>query len=562
MRSFLTEAIGRDVGRRGVSWRLMLVAVCVTALVVSACSPVASTAPGSASATSGPGTSGAAGPGGPTPGGTVITGISGDPPTLNPNLTTGISGLMVGCLVYQGLVRTTTDFEIEPLLASSWEISPDGLTYTFTLAEATWQDGQPFTSADVEYSLLNVNAKYGPAFAATGEAIETIETPDPRTVIVHLKHPFGPFLSTMDCEKNGAIVPKHLFEGTDVETNAASTTTPVGTGAYVLKEWVKNERLTFERNPNYWQDGLPYLDSIVLRVIPNGASRTLAFRAGELNQIRGYLLSQSDAPGLAEDGRYKLWSEGPRYPALAIFNTRNAPFDNKAVRQALFTAIDRDLVAANVFTDYGTPAKGAFSSIPWAHDPDLDLATLYPYDPEKAKQMLDQAGFPVGSDGFRFPMDLVFESTSTHNALHAEVLASMWREVGVNVNLVGLDDQTFTDRVYVQHDFDVVTNAHLNGGDPVGTHRVWLSTLTGPGQNASGFGSPELDAKFTEGASQATREERAAIYHEIEALLADELPTLTVIDFTPRAVAVKELNGLDLGLSTNSWWHTAWLATP
>ena len=154
-------------------------------------------------------------PGTPVKGGTMIMVLSGDPASVNPAISNSLLDMTIGCMVYQPLVDLDVEFRPKGVLAKSWTISPDALTYTFNLIQTNWQDGKPFTSADVKYSIAEVTSKLKPSFQESAKAIDSIETPDPQTVVIKLKKPFGPFLMSLACEQGGAIMPKHLFEGTD-----------------------------------------------------------------------------------------------------------------------------------------------------------------------------------------------------------------------------------------------------------------------------------------------------------------------------------------------------------
>ena len=158
-------------------------------------------------------------------------------------------------MLYDGLVRFAEGFRIVPSLAKSWEIAPDGLTYTFHLVAASWSDGKPVTSEDVKFTLLEVSSKYGSKFVAPGKAIKAIETPDPLTVVIHLSKPFGPFLFSLACEQNAAILPAHVFRGSDVLKNPASQTTPVGQGPFQLPEWVRGDHLDAGPQPQLLDEG-------------------------------------------------------------------------------------------------------------------------------------------------------------------------------------------------------------------------------------------------------------------------------------------------------------------
>jgi peptide/nickel transport system substrate-binding protein len=267
-------------------------------------------------------------------GGTMIMGMTNDPPTVNPAITTGAPDKLIGCMIYEGLVRVVEGFHIEPALAKSWEISSDGLNYTFHLADAKWQDGNAFTSSDVQYSLQNINAKYGPLFAASGHAITAIDKPDPTTAVIRLSRPFGPFLLSLSCDQNGAILPEHVFANTDILRNPATLAQPMGTGPFRLADWVHGDHMTLARNPTYWKAGRPYLDEIVIKFLPNAASRVMALQAGEIDYINEYSLPQSFFSTVAANKELQTAESGYYADYVIILNTRQALLDQATVRQA------------------------------------------------------------------------------------------------------------------------------------------------------------------------------------------------------------------------------------
>src|SRR5262249_55232670 len=154
--------------------------------------------------------------GAPQRGGTVVIALGNDPPTINPVVSTGVPDASVGCMIYEGLARLTGDLNVVPHLAKSWSISPDGKTYTFELTQANWHDGKPLPAADVKWTLLEASAKITPPFAVAARLLEGVETPAPDRVVVRLKQPFGPLLLLLTCGWGGVILPKHVFEGTNI----------------------------------------------------------------------------------------------------------------------------------------------------------------------------------------------------------------------------------------------------------------------------------------------------------------------------------------------------------
>ncbi len=353
----------------------------------------------------------------PQRGGTMIIGNGDEPRVLAPDFSANVPDVMVGCMIYDGLVRFAPGFEIVPGLAKSWEISPDGLDYTFHLVDASWSDGEKLTSEDVKFTLTEISAKYGPKFIAAGKAIDHIDTPDPLTVKVHLKQTFGPFLFSLVCEQNSGIMPKHVFEGSDLLKNPALTEKPIGSGPFKFAEWQRGDHITVTRNDTHWKSGQPYLDKIIIKDIPDGSARILALQAGELDMIEEYYFPLNFYKLIASDPHFQLKEVGYGADDLITFNTKNKPFDNPAVRRALMVATDREYIHKNVDYSLGRIAVSSIDSrMKWALNPAVDYSKMYAYDPEKAKKMLDEAGFKLGADGTRFPVKLVFRPSRAEEA--------------------------------------------------------------------------------------------------------------------------------------------------
>jgi len=506
----------------------------------------------------------AAAPATPQRGGTLITVLGGDPPTLNPDVTHGVPEQLMGCAIYQSLVRVDLQYQVQPLLAKSWTISADGLHYRFQLVNARWQDGQPFTSADVQYTLTNVSAKYGPGFAAAGSDIASIDTPDAGTVVVNLKKPFGPLLLSLSCDNSAAILPAHLFKDTDVLTNPAALTKPVGTGPFQLGEWVRGDHLTLVRNPGYWHPGLPYLDRVVARIVPQPSSRTLALKSGNVDYIEEYFFPLSDYPTFAHDPNVAIYETSSPADQVLIFNVRRPMLNDRRVRQALFAAIDRDYLLRAVFDGLGNAGTSAIDSrMTWAYNPAVDYQKIYPYDPARAKQLLDEAGARPGAGGWRFTVRLTFDSTRSDYVSLAQAIQNYWQAVGVQVVLDGAERQVELNRVYQDWNFDATLQAYSTGGDPaLGISRLYVTSAIQkrPFVNASGYSSTQVDILFAQGALNTTQPARARYYRQAQAVLARDLPTLVIEEEKEYDVASKRVhNGLWQGLAGYEYWDGVWL---
>lgn len=550
-------------GRSRLRWKTLCAMTIVLALVVAACG--SSTTDSTTTSTSG-GTSTTAGPGGNTTtiptegprGGTLVVGLQADPTTVNPNLSTNGPVQQVGTMIYEPLVFfDNATGEPAPHLAESWDISPDGLTYTFHLVEADFSDGEPLTSTDVKYTLEEVAANYFAPFAASAAAIESIDDSDPRTVVVKLSQSFGPFLLSLTRVE---ILPAHVFAGTDVPTNPASLTEPVGTGPFLLDSFTPGAEWRLVRNPNYWKEGYPLLDEIVGRVMPNTQAAVLALQAGDVDYVSSQVLPPTDAPTLAEASHLKLVPDSfAPNETIVMFNTTRELTGDPAVRHALAMAIDREFIHEHVFDGFGLVSRAPFDSrLAWAVHPTIDFNEMYPYDPEAAAAALDEAGYPVGADGFRFELTVLSEAASRFLPV-AEAIASMLREVGIDAKVDAPETSVSTERAFrAPGDFDLFIISYTTNGDPaLGIERAYVSTSIDVNfGNASGYSNPEVDRLFQEGRFLTTYAERSVPYYAVQEILAEDIPSFPMIETKLNDVAFVGVEGL---WYTANWgqWHRA-----
>jgi peptide/nickel transport system substrate-binding protein len=499
----------------------------------------------------------------PQRGGTLIVGNGDEPRVLAPNFSANIPDVMVGCMIYDGLVRFAPGFEIVPGLAKSWEISPDGLDYTFHLHDAKWTDGQALTSEDVKFSLTEISAKYGPKFIAAGKAIDHIDTPDPLTVKIRLKQTFGPFLFSLVCEQNSGIMPKHIFAGSDILKNPALTATPIGSGPFKMSEWVRGDHLTVLRNDTHWMAGQPYLDRIILRDIPDASARILALQAGELDFIEEYYFPLNFYKVIAADPKFQLKEVGYGADDLITFNTKNAPVDNPAVRRALLVATDREYIHKNVDFSLGRVAVSSIDSrLKWAVNPAVNYDKMYPFDPNRAKAMLDEAGFKSGPDGTRFTIRLVFRAQRAEEAQMAQIVQRNWQGVGVKVNLVQTEGAVYDQKIFKDYDFDATILNYSTGGAPaLGVSRIYTTEAINNAaifNNASRYSNPEVDELFAKGRDAPNQAERAQAYFKVQELIARDLPTLTIHE--QAQIDVARVQVMDPFLAAHyPWWGAIWM---
>ncbi len=509
----------------------------------------------------GSGGSAVSGSGQPTKGGTLVIALGADPKFLNPDLATDAGTQQIGSMIYEGLVWiNAANNTPEPLLAKSWTISPDGLTYTFMLAVVQWSDGQPVTSTDVKYTLLQVG-KISPPFAKAWNSIQSIDDSDPHTAVITLKQPFGPFLQSLS-QHGAAILPAHIFQGTSPLTNPASLDKPVGTGPFLLQEWVRGDHVTLVRNPKYWRSGQPLLDKIVAKVLPSGSGAILALEAGSVDFVQSLIFDASFYPQITKNPKLTL-HPGTFAPTddYIFFNVNRAPYNDPAVRQALFMALDRTYFTKNVWAGYGQGGVGPFDNrLTWAYNSQIDYNVMYPYDVAKAKSMLDAAGYKVGANGTRFNMDLVVDAASGWDTL-APALKSMWGTVGVNVTIDEVGGLVGDNRVFIQHDFDVAPYDYTTNGDPaLGIARVYTTASIGTSYgNGSGYSNPQVDQLFASAQVAGTQAARATYYQQVQAILAKDLPVLTIHQDDEQDAVSKRVHLL-WAAQNDGEWGEAWVS--
>ena len=498
----------------------------------------------------------------PKAGGTAIMVLGAEPASLSPDTTNSTTDVAAGCLIYDGLIRFAPGFKIVPGLAKSWTISTDGLTYSFDMESANWHDGKPVTSEDVKFTLLEISSKYGPRFTTAGQFIDTIETPSPNKVVIRLKQPFGPFLFSLACEQNAAIMPAHILRGTNILGHEAILTNPVGNGPFKIGEWVRGDHITLTRNTDYWRKPEPYLDRVVIKIMPDTSARVLALRAGEVDYIIPDYMPLSAVKSIQKSPQFSV--QEVSYPGsdIIILNTKNPALSKPEVRQALLIATDRQFIHDKVFYGLGGIPRSAFDTRLWAYDPAIDYQKMYPFDPAKARQMLDAAGFPVGADGYRFAIRLLFETGKPEWLPAGQALQRFWQDVGVRVVLEGAERPVILKRVYSDYDFEATLQTYTTLGDPaLGIARTYVtdSIKQGtPSNNASRYSNPEIDQLFNAGRDAPAQELRQVSYKKIQEILARDLPVLNMHQQPQYAVASSRLQGL-WQAANQQWWGSVWL---
>lgn len=477
-------------------------------------------------------------------GGTLVVAIGADPGHLNPAITTSGGTHTAAELLYNGLVGLDENLLPIPELAESWEIEQNGAQYTFTLREGVvWHDGTPFTSADVKYTFDEVLLKlHARTRSSVGPALAGIDAPDARTVVFRFKEPYAPLLQQLDVTE-APIVPKHLFEGTDPAESPVNLA-PVGTGPFAFVSYSPDSEIRLKRNEAYWADGLPLLDEVVMRVIPETGSQIIALEAGEVDWVWG--VPGPDESRLDADPEIELLHTdrnpgGSNCIMTMSFNLEKPILQDLRVRQAIATAIDRQPFVDNILFGQGRVAQAPISSgIPWAHATGLAMPA---FDATAAAAMLEDAGWVAGSDGTRTAdgVEGVEDGTVlTLDFLHfpgfsryGELLRTQLGAVGIDLALEPLEPPVFAETVFTNRDFDTNIISYCNGPDPeIGVRRMFDSAQIGPVpfSNAAAYRDPAVDALFGEAQQTVDLTARGAIYREIQETVVAAQPYVWLVE--------------------------------
>ncbi len=458
----------------------------------------------------------------PTPGGTLNMIAQPEPPMLMVGLNTQGPTLYVGGQIYQGLLSYGKDLKVLPSLAKAWEVSEDGLTYTFTIQEGVkWHDGKPFSAEDVVFTADKFLREAHPRWRYIANTyVESITSPSADTVVFKLKRPFSAFLYAFELS-SFPVVPKHVYDGTDYRTNPANQT-PIGTGPFKFKEWKRGSYIHLVKNEDYWKPGMPHLDELYFRIVPDAASRAVAFEKGAVDVLRGGDVEGFEVRRLSKlDGVTTTTDGWEMYSPLVFmqWNMRKAPFDNKLVRKAIMHAVDRDFVVRNVWFGLGKPAVSPFASTTRFFSDDV---STYPFDLAKAKELIAQSGVKPQEHTIRL-MPIPY---GTQWDRMAEYVKQQLEQLGFKVDIRAVDAGGWS-QALSEWDFDITFNFTYQYGDPaLGVARHYLSTniIKGtPFANNEGYQNPAVDELFLKAASAVDEAEAKAAYAEVQKMITDDV---------------------------------------
>ncbi|MFC3231339.1 ABC transporter substrate-binding protein [Marinibaculum pumilum] len=483
-------------------------------------------------------------------GGTMVVTSTQVPRHLNPAVQSGVATAVPGTQIFASPLRFDDDWNAIPYLAEKVDISDDGKTVTIVLRDGvTFHDGKPVTSEDVAFSIQTIKENH--PFQTMLAPVESIATPDARTAVLTLSQPH-PAIELAMSPALMPILPKHIFgDGQDAKTHPANNA-PVGSGPFKLVEFVPAERIVLERNPDFFLDGLPCLDRIVINIVRDSANAVLSLERGEAH-MQPFTVNSRDIKRLSEEEHLDVTKKG--YAAVGpinwlAFNTRKAPLDNKDVRKAIALAIDRSFITDKLQQGISSPATGPIT-------PDSPFYTaeveLYEKDVDRANAMLDAAGFPKNADDIRFPLTIDYIPGADEQQKNiAEFLKPTLKQIGIDLNVRAAPDfPTWAKRV-AGGDFDLSMDIVFNWGDPViGVHRTYLTDNIKPQiwTNTQGYSNPKVDELLAQAAVELDQDKRKALYREFQQIVVDDIP-LYYINLLPYHTVYDKKVG---NVPTNIW---------
>lgn len=470
-------------------------------LLLAACAPAAQDA----------GTQGGdqASAGVPKPGGTLTVVLDGEIDTIDPHKSVTIVGAQVWPNIFESLVKQTANLDaVEPLLAASWE-QPDDVTYIFKLNQGVkFHNGKDFKAEDVKYSFDRVmdeatGASRRPDFLP----VQSVEILDDYTVKFTLSTPYGPFLSKLE---NLAIMPSN--QTTDPAQD------PIGTGPFKFKEWITGQSITLDKNTEYWQAGLPYLDSVVYRPIAEPSTRIVELQTGNVDVLNA--VPAKDVATLESDANVVIHRNAGVTRDHLGFNMASPMFkDNPNLRKAIAWAIDRQTIADSILYGLASPAQVAIPTSHWAYNPAVEGA--YGFDLEKAKEYYAMAD-PK-------PTEIVVKVSPTYpdQPKMAELMQPALKEIGIDLKIEQLEWSTWIDTVVVQGDYDMEIVLISGGSDPDDFFYQWHHT--GEVFNLWRYSDPDMDAMLEAGRTTVDQDARKEIYYNIQDKLIEDVPLAHII---------------------------------
>jgi peptide/nickel transport system substrate-binding protein len=476
---------------------------------------------------------------------TLVAAITSEPKNLNPVFLSDLVSYTVSGLIFNGLTKFDKDMKITGDLAASWDILQGGREIVFHLKKGTlWHDGAELTADDVVFTY---NTMVSPVTATHLSGVfgpvKEVKASDRYTVSVRYSKPYGSALESW----TAGIIPKHVLQNRDMRNMSFFDDAPIGTGPYRLKEWARGQKLRLESFDGY-HAGRPGIRNLIIRIIPDAATQLMELKAGtvDIMELSPLQFGRGTGPDQVSSGFNKYRTGSFRYGFLGL-NLLDKRFQDKRVRQALSYAIDKDLIISTVFMGFGSRSSGPYPPEAWYYSP---AAKYYHYDPRKALELLEQAGWNRGTDGILrknsvpFYFSILTNYESKENIKTAQIIQSNLKAIGIQADILTLDWQAFRHNVVSQHQFEAIVLSRSYLWDP-DIYDLWHSSRTKKGEwNFLSYNNPEADRILESGRATVAAEERKQIYRKAHELLADDQACIFLYNADLLFIAHKRIKGI------------------
>ncbi|PID20835.1 ABC transporter substrate-binding protein [Sporosarcina sp. P3] len=476
---------------------------------------------------------------------TLVFGRGGDSTSLDPSRVTEGETFKVTVNLFETLLNFgEQDTTVQPGLAKEYDTSEDGLTYTFQLEEGVkFHDGTDFNAEAVVKNFERwangdadtfpyYNSMFGGFKDDEDHVIESVKADGDSTVIITLKRPQAPFLKNLAMSMFAISSPEAFEKGDDeYERN------PVGTGPFKFVEWKPNETITIEKNEEYWQEGLPKLDRVIFQAIPNNSARLNALLSGEIDLADG--INPADGVKIEDHDALQLFERPSMNVGYLGLTVTREPFDKKEVRQAMNYAIDKQSIIDSFFEGRAEVAKNAMPSSISGYNDDVED---YAYDPEKAKELLKEAGL---EDGFEMelwampvPRPYMPDGTKV-----AEAIQSNLADVGIKAKIVSYEWATYLDKASKGEADAFMLGWTGDNGDADNFLYVLLDEDNIGSNNYTYFKNDETHKLFLEAQTEVDEDKRIELYKQAQEILHEEAPWVPLAHSIPLLGGAKELTG-------------------
>jgi peptide/nickel transport system substrate-binding protein len=463
-------------------------------------------------------------------GGSLSYGEYGRPATLDPITSNEMISLRLSELIFNGLVGINEKQMIVPELAEKWDVSPDGRTYTFYLRkDVMWhpkegEEAKPFTAEDVVFTYrIMMHPRTITPLKVRYEFIDTVEKVDDYTVKFTLKRPILNALAKFSFK----IIPKHgPANSTYLTRDDHFVQNPIGTGPYILKNITAEREIILVANENYFK-GRPHIDKFIAKPFADQNIMTQALMFNAIDMI--VLVNPRDLPEIQGDKRFILQPYNALSYSFFGYNVRNPLLADKRVRKAFTYAVNRQEMLDSFFNGQGTIISGPFAPGSWAYN--LDVQPI-PFDPEKARALLQEAGFTQGADGFlqkdgkKLSLSLKVPIEKESEAVKRVVLAfkNYLKNVGADIRVEFKEWQAWKEDVFLDHEFDIIFASWVFD-DSADISSLFHSGEIGDWKNNfGGYSNPEVDGLINESKLTLDHEKRRTINRKLHAILAEESP--------------------------------------